>query len=311
MVGKFIGTYILIINFTQQISHLIFPYDIIKMRYFMEKNCYAKINLTLDSLYKRSDGYHEIDSIMVRIGLFDKLIINKNESGKFNFKSNVDLGDLEDNLIYKVYALLKDRVDDKGLDVKLVKNIPVAAGLAGGSTDAAEMLKALNELWELGLSKVEMMELGAKLGADIPFFFLEKAARASGIGEILTPFTNKANIKILLINDGTEISSAFVYKKLKDYGVIDNERIMDGLKAGDPSVIKDFRNVMEDVIFENFPHLKEIRNLLLDKGAVNALVSGSGASIFGVFLDDDSYQRAYEDLKTSYKFCGKVDLIDD
>ncbi|WP_243342977.1 4-(cytidine 5'-diphospho)-2-C-methyl-D-erythritol kinase [Anaerococcus sp. AGMB09787] len=277
----------------------------------MEKNCYAKINLTLDSLYKRNDGYHEIDSIMVRIGLFDKLIINKNENGTFNFKSNVDLGDLEDNLIYKAYALLKDRVDDQGLDVELVKNIPVAAGLAGGSTDAAEMIKALNDLWELGLSKGEMIKLGASLGADIPFFFLEKAARARGIGEILSPFTNKVNIKILLINDGTEISSAFVYNRLKDYGVIDNEKIIEGLKAGDPYVVKDFRNVMEDVIFENYPHLKEIRDILLDKGAANALVSGSGASIFGVFLDDDFYQRAYEDLKTSYKFCEKVDLIDD
>lgn len=118
-------------------------------------------------------------------------------------------------------------------------------------------------------------------------------------------------MKILLVNDGTAISSAFVYKRLGDYGVVDNDKIIDGLKNGDSSVIKDFRNVMEDVIFENFPHLKEIRDRLMDLGADNALVSGSGASIFAVFLDEKAYDKAYERIKDDYQKVEKVELVDD
>lgn len=278
----------------------------------MERKCYAKVNLSLDSLYKREDGYHEIDSLMTRISLYDKLIINKNKEKKFSYKSNIEgICPLEENLIYKAWALLKDRVDDNGVDVTLIKNIPLAAGLAGGSTDAAEMIKSLNELWDLDLSKEEMMAYGKSLGADLPFFFIEENARAQGIGEILTPFTNKLNMKLLLVNDGTEISSAFVYKRMADYGVIDNDRLISKLSKGDASAIKDFRNVMEDVIFDAFPHLKEICGRLRELGAENALVSGSGASIFGVFTDDDHLDRAYEEMKDDYKTVLKVELVDD
>lgn len=278
----------------------------------MERKCYAKVNLTLDSLYKREDGYHEIDSLMTRISLYDKLIINKNKDNKFTYKSNVSgICPLEENLIYKAWDLLKDRVDDNGVDVTLVKNIPLAAGLAGGSTDAAEMIKALNELWDLGLSQKEMMTYGKSLGADLPFFFLEENARAQGIGEILTPFKNKLKMKLLLVNDGTEISSAFVYKRMADYGVIDNDEIILKLSKGDASAIKDFRNVMEDVIFDAFPHLKEICMRLRDLKAENALVSGSGASIFAVFTDDDLLDKAYEEIKDDYKTVLKVELVDD
>ncbi|MDO5047187.1 MAG: 4-(cytidine 5'-diphospho)-2-C-methyl-D-erythritol kinase [Anaerococcus sp.] len=278
----------------------------------MERKCYAKINLTLDSLYKRDDGYHEIDTIMARISLFDRLIVNTNEDNKFTYESNTDeLGRVEDNLIYKAYNLLKGRVKNRGIDVKLIKNIPLAAGLAGGSTDAAEMIKALNILWDLRMDKKEMMDLGARLGADIPFFFLEKTARARGIGEILTPFTNKLNLKVLLVNDGTEISSAYVYKNLKDYGFIDNERIVRDLIEANYGVIDKFSNVMEEVIFEKFPHLLKIRDSLINLGARKAMVSGSGASIFAIFADEKSLEEAYEKCLGKYKTVMKVDLIDD
>lgn len=278
----------------------------------MERKCYAKVNLTLDSLLKRDDGYHEIDSIMVRINLFDKLIIKKNKENKFNYETNLpDICALEDNLIYKAWDLLKDRVDENGVDVTLIKIIPLAAGLAGGSTDAAEMIKGLDKLWDLGLTLDEKMSLGKRLGADIPFFFLESNARAQGIGEILTPFTNKLKMKLLLINDGTEISSAFVYKRLGDYGVIDTSEIIEKLHKGEKSAISGFRNVMEDVIFENFPHIREICSRIEDIGAEKALVSGSGASVFGVFTDDKSLEFAYDKLSGKYKFVEKVELVDD
>lgn len=276
----------------------------------MNRKCFAKINLTLDSLYKRDDGYHEIDTIMARIGLFDELEIKPNDKGEFNYSSNLtEICPLEDNLIYKVWKLLKDKTTNPGVDVYLNKNIPLAAGLAGGSTDAAEMIKGLNELWNLNLSKKEMQEIGVKLGADIPFFFENSPARAKGIGEILEPFNNTLDVKILLVNDGTEISSAEVYKKLADYGQVENDLIVEKLKNGDNSAIFYFENVMEDVVTDIHPHLLDIKNEFLNNGAEVTLISGSGASIFGIFMDDDSIDNAYKKMREDYEFVEKVELI--
>ncbi len=276
----------------------------------MKRQCFAKINLTLDSLSQRPDGYHEIDTIMARISLFDELTVIKNETGAFNFSSfDTDLGPIEDNLVYKVWDILKDRTASAGVDVFLEKNIPIAAGLAGGSTDAAEMIKALNILWDLALTDDEMMEIGASLGADIPFFFTDGMARARGIGERLEEFENKLDMKILLINDGTEISSAFVYENLKDYGHIDNDAIIDKLRISDRSAIGHFENVMEEVIVENFPHLSDIKTALLDYGAENSLISGSGASVYGIFKSHEDLDKAYKNLKDKYDFVEKVELI--
>ena len=279
----------------------------------MIKKCFAKINLSLDIISKRVDGYHNIDTLMARINLFDKLEIKKSNDDKFTYKSNIDLGNLEDNLIYKAYDLMKNLAGDRatGISVNLTKNIPVAAGLAGGSTNAAETMKALNELWNLGLSKKELMNEGAKLGADIPFFFLDRAARATGIGEILAPFSIKTPLKILLVNDGTNISSAHVYKNTKVFGHMDNEKIVNDLKKGEWSVVTCFENVMEDVVLRDFPHLIEIKENILNTGAIKSLVSGSGASIFGIFKDEESLDLAYEELKDSYSLVRKVALIDD
>ena len=172
-------------------------------------------------------------------------------------------------------------------------------------------MKALNELWNLGLSKKELMNEGAKLGADIPFFFLDRAARATGIGEILVPFSIKTPLKILLVNDGTNISSAHVYKNTKVFGHMDNEKIVNDLKKGEWSVVTCFENVMEDVVLRDFPHLVEIKENILNTGAIKSLVSGSGASIFGIFKDEESLDLAYEELKDSYSLVRKVALIDD
>ena len=278
----------------------------------MIRKCYAKINLTLDSLYKRDDGYHEIDSIMTKINIFDELLISKNSTGEFNYSSNIEnICPLEDNLVYKVWDLLKDRTDNPGIDLRLSKNIPIAAGLAGGSTDAAEMIKALDELWDLNLSLDFKKDLAKKLGADISFFLTKSPARARGIGEIISPFTNNLQMKALLINDGTKISSKDIYKNLSDYGIIDNVNIVKRLEKGDEKVIKEFKNVMEDEVFRLFPHLSEIKKELINHKALNALVSGSGASIFGIFTDDMKLNDAYLKLKDKYDFVEKVEFIND
>lgn len=278
----------------------------------MIRKCYAKINLTLDSLYKRDDGYHEIDSIMTKINIFDELLISKNSTGEFNYSSNIEnICPLEENLVYKVWNLLKDRTDNPGIDLRLKKNIPIAAGLAGGSTDAAEMIKALDELWDLNLSLDFKKDLAKKLGADISFFLTKSPARAKGIGEIISPFTNNLQMKALIINDGTKISSKDIYKNLSDYGIIDNDNIVKRLEKEDEKVIKEFKNVMEDEVFRLFPHLSEIKKELINHGALNALVSGSGASIFGIFTDDIKLNNAYLKLKDKYDFVEKVEFIND
>ena len=276
----------------------------------MNRKCFAKINLTLDSLYKRDDSYHEIDTIMARISLFDELEIIPNDRGIFNYSSNLEtICPVEDNLIYKAWEILKEKTENPGVDVYLKKNIPLAAGLAGGSTDAAEMIKGLNELWNLNLSKKQMMEIGKKLGADIPFFFENSPARAKGIGEILFPFENNLDMKILLVNDGTEISSAEVYKKLRDFGHVENDLIVEKLKKGDHSAIFYFENVMEDVVTDMYPHLLDLKYEFLDYGAEVTLISGSGASIFGIFMDDESLEFAYKKMSEKYEFVKKVELV--
>lgn len=276
----------------------------------MNRKCFAKINLTLDSLYKRDDSYHEIDTIMARISLFDELEIIPNDRGIFNYSSNLEtICPVEDNLIYKAWEILKEKTENPGVDVYLKKNIPLAAGLAGGSTDAAEMIKGLNELWNLNLSKKQMMEIGKKLGADIPFFFEDSPARAKGIGEILFPFKNNLDMKILLVNDGTEISSAEVYKKLRDFGHVENDLIVEKLKKGDHSAIFYFENVMEDVVTDMYPHLLDLKYEFLDYGAEVTLISGSGATIFGIFMDDESLEFAYKKMSEKYEFVKKVELL--
>lgn len=276
----------------------------------MNRKCFAKINLTLDSLYKRDDSYHEIDTIMARISLFDELEIIPNDRGIFNYSSNLEtICPVEDNLIYKAWEILKEKIENPGVDVYLKKNIPLAAGLAGGSTDAAEMIKGLNELWNLNLSKKQMMEIGKKLGADIPFFFEDSPARAKGIGEILFPFKNNLDMKILLVNDGTEISSAEVYKKLRDFGHVENDLIVEKLKKGDHSAIFYFENVMEDVVTDMYPHLLDLKYEFLDYGAEVTLISGSGATIFGIFMDDESLEFAYKKMSEKYEFVKKVELL--
>lgn len=280
----------------------------------MERKCYGKINLSLDSLYKRDDGYHEIDTIMTRISLFDKLKIEKNSTNEIKIKTNSQIlskENIENNLIYKAWNILKDRVKSCGVDVFLEKNIPIAAGLAGGSTNCAEMILALNDLWDLNMSDREIFEIGKSLGADIPFFFLKKSARAQGIGEILSPFDINLDMKILLVNDGTSISSNFVYKRLEDYGNIETEKIIEGLKSSDKNIVKYFSNVMEDVVYENFPHLYKIKNRLENLEAAKALLSGSGASIFAVFFDEEKINYALNEIKNDYKFVERVNLIDD
>lgn len=268
----------------------------------MQYKSYAKINLTLDCLKKRSDGYHEIDSLMIKIPIYDIIDISLTDDMKFTLESDCkELSTKEDNLVYKAWESLKSYKKNNGVKIFLHKNIPLQSGLAGGSSNCAVVLKALNELWNLNMDKKKLQEISATMGSDIPFFFEEDCARATGRGEKLKSFKNSLPMYILLVNDKTGVSSKYVYDNLKDYGHIDNEKIIKLLNEGDKSAIDLFENVMENVVFKKFPNLLAIRDNLLNLGAKKALLSGSGGSVFGIFESVELLEKAYKNVNYPFK----------
>ncbi len=196
---------------------------------------YGKVNLALDILYKRDDGYHEINSIMQRINLKDKLTFTEIEKGVIIESNNPEVPTDSTNLVYKAWEILKDITGiDKGIHVNIEKNIPIAAGLAGGSSNGAATLQALNQMWNLKLSDIELMEIGKNLGADIPFCIMGGTALAQGIGEklkSLNPFSKK---HLLLCNPGIKVSTEYAYSKINPNGKrLDIQGLIDCIESGD------------------------------------------------------------------------------
>ncbi len=268
----------------------------------MKINAYAKINLGLDVLRRRDDGYHEVRMIMQTIDLHDELVIDRiDEPG---IRITTDRGDLscgEDNLIHKAAKLMMDEYDlTGGIDVKLKKSIPVAAGLAGGSTDAAATLIAVNDLYGLGLSQSELEKLGVRIGADVPYCIMGGTALSEGIGEILTPVSPCPECMILLAKPGIGVSTAYVYNNLKLDTVEhpDIDALMDGLRSGEiRKVAANMGNVLESVTAVKYPVIEQIKDEMSAHGAIRALMSGSGPTVFGLFDDRDKIEKAYESLK--------------
>lgn len=261
---------------------------------------YGKINLALDVLYKRNDGYHEINSIMQQIDLKDILVFSEYESGVIIESNNNEMPLDSTNLIYKAWDKLKDMTGiNKGLRIRVEKNIPIAAGLAGGSSNGAITLKALNTLWDLNLTVEELMDIGKNLGADIPFCIMGGTAKAQGIGEKLSklkPFKDKY---ILLGNPGIGISTAYAYGRLELNGDrIDIESLISNMEIENlEAVAKNMRNIMEKPIIEDFPIIQEIKNIMMMYGALGALMSGSGPTVFGLFDDKEKLLFAEKKLK--------------
>lgn len=256
---------------------------------------YAKVNLALDVLNRREDGYHNIRSIMQEVSLKDILTFKTMDKGIIIESDNKDVPLDESNLVYKAWEAIKNMTGiNKGIYIKIEKHIPIAAGLAGGSSNAAATLKALNILWELGLSMEQLMEIGKKLGADIPFCLLGGTALAEGIGEKLTnlkPFKDKY---ILITNPGIAISAAYAYKDLKiNNGRIDIDKLIDCIDKEDASCIsKNMKNVLEDKIIKENPIIGRIKTRMLEEGAYASLMSGSGSTVFGLFDDIHKLKKA-------------------
>lgn len=274
----------------------------------MEINAYAKINIGLDVIRRRPDGYHEVRMIMQQIGLHDILHINREEARGIRIASDrEDLSVGEDNLVYKAAKLMMDEYGlTGGISVNLIKNIPVAAGLAGGSTDAAATLVAVNDLYGLGLTQEELMKLGVRIGADVPFCIMGGCALAEGIGEILTPMESRARFKVLLAKPSEGVSTKYVYEHLNFDRMIhpDIDAIAHGLRSEDTEKIAlNMGNVMETVTVSEVPSIAGIERIMKDcPGIIRVMMSGSGPTVYGLFAadsPDEVIREAYNSIKQS------------
>lgn len=265
----------------------------------------AKINLGLDVVRRREDGYHEVRMIMQTIHLFDQLSIEKSREPGIHISTNLSFLPVnENNLVYKAGMLLMDEFHiTEGVDVNLVKRIPVAAGMAGGSTDAAAMLYGLNQMFDLGLSRQELMDRGVKIGADVPYCLMRGTALAEGIGEDLTQLPPMVKCPVLIAKPQISVSTKFVYQNLKlDENTIhpDIDQLQKDIIAKDlDAVASHMGNVLETVTIPEYPIIADIKEQMMHSGAVNAMMSGSGPTVFGLFKDKETAEKAAEDMRQS------------
>ena len=265
----------------------------------------AKINLGLDVVRKREDGYHEVRMVMQTIHLFDRLELARNSSGKITIKTNLPFLPInENNLVYKAAKLLRDEFQIKdGLDVKLSKHIPVAAGMAGGSTDAAAILYGMNRMFELGLSKEALMKRGVRIGADVPYCIMRGTALAEGIGEQLTALPPMVKCPVLIAKPQVNVSTRFVYENLKLNQTTvhpDIDRLLKDIREKSlPQIAADMGNVLETVTIPAYPIIAKIKEHMREHGALNAMMSGSGPTVFGLFERESTAAKAYEAMRKS------------
>ena len=265
----------------------------------------AKINLGLDVVRRREDGYHEVRMIMQTIHLYDQLSIEKYKEPGIHISTNLSFLPVnENNLVYKAGMLLMDEFHiSDGVDVNLVKRIPVAAGMAGGSTDAAAMLYGMNQMFDLGLSRQELMDRGVKIGADVPYCLMRGTALAEGIGEDLTQLPPMVKCPVLIAKPQISVSTKFVYQNLKlDENTIhpDIDQLQKDIVAKDlDAIASHMGNVLETVTIPEYPIIADIKEQMMDSGAVNAMMSGSGPTVFGLFRDKETAEKAAEDMRQS------------
>ena len=265
----------------------------------------AKINLGLDVVRRRDDGYHEVRMIMQTINLFDRLEIKKIKESAIKIHTNLFFLPVnENNLVYKAAKLLIDEFGiQEGVSVGLTKKIPVAAGMAGGSTDAAAMLFGMNRLFGLGLSKKQLMERGVKIGADVPYCIMRGTALAEGIGDKLSPLPAMVKCPVLIAKPQISVSTKFVYQNLKlDDKTVhpDIDRLIEDIRNKDLKAVSDHMgNVLEFVTIPNYPVISQIKEQMMDSGAVGSMMSGSGPTVFGLFDDSRTAQLAFGKIKRS------------
>lgn len=264
---------------------------------------YAKVNLGLDVLRRREDGYHEVKMIMQMVNLYDTITIEETSSDLgIVITADADFVPTnEDNLIYKAAKLLLDEFKiASGVKIDLKKRIPVAAGMAGGSTDAAATLIGVNELFNLGLSVNDLMIRGVKIGADVPYCVMGGTALSEGIGEILTPVKGMPQCHILIAKPPINVSTKFVYENLHANELTwhpDIDGLVESINVSDiKGITSKMENVLETVTVKEYPIIEEIKTFMKENGALNSIMSGSGPTVFGVFEELTVAKEAYEKL---------------
>lgn len=265
----------------------------------------AKINLGLDVLGRRENGYHDVKMVMQSIYLYDDVTIEKTEEAGIQLVTNLYYLPLDEkNIAYKAAKMLMDEFQiPGGVKIVLYKHIPVAAGMAGGSSNAAAVLVGMNRLFDLKLSQQDLMDRGVHLGADVPYCVMRGTVLAEGIGEILTPLDPMPKCYILIAKPNIGVSTKVVYEKLDSKEIEDHpdiDAILEGLREQDlRKVAMNMGNVLERVTVDDYPIIDEIKKVMMDAGALNAMMSGSGPTVFGIFEDKKVAKEALRKMRSS------------
>ena len=268
----------------------------------------AKINLSIDVLGKRQDGYHLVEMIMQAIDLYDLIEISEKDNDQITIKSTSDEIPLDcNNLVYKAANLIKKTFNiNKGVEIHIKKNIPVAAGMAGGSSNAAAVLVGLNKLWNLNLSNQQLEKIGLKLGADVPFCINGGAVLASGIGEELTPIKGLTkDVCILVCKPDLFVSTKEVYECIDSKDIDkrpNNKFLIECLKNEDTrQLAENMFNVLEGVTMDKHPVIQQIKDIMTNNRALGAMMSGSGPTVFGLYENREDAVKCKAILEKQFK----------
>ncbi len=275
-------------------------------------DAHAKINLSIDVLNKRPDSYHEVKMIMQTIELCDKLVICKTEKGVCLSSNKQGIPENSKNIAYKAAELMIEKYKiESGVFISLNKNIPVSAGLAGGSADAAAVLKGMNRLFKLSLKKAELAEIGATLGADVPFCVKGGTALAEGIGGKLKGIKKLKSQNILIIKPKTGISTGWVYDNIKQEEIKvrpDIKKLVSNIRKDEIDLMaRDMVNVLETVTVKRLPIIQKIKELMIENHAMGSIMSGSGPSVFGIFPDEETAKAAQNSIMKNEAIINKCE----
>lgn len=270
---------------------------------------FAKINLGLLVLEKRLDGFHNIETVFHRVNLFDEITLNP--SNEIHVKSSsAEAPDDERNICFKAARLVREHLGiSQGVNISIQKNIPVGAGLGGGSSDAAVVLRNLPAFWGATLGENTLHALALQLGSDVPYFLMQGSAFAQGRGELLEPFRLEIPYTILLCTPGIHVSTAWAYQQVKiqkrKRGYDLRQLLTEGMTKA--KILQHIRNDFEPQVFEAYPEVEQTKRTMLECGAVFALMSGSGSSVYGLFATDEDAQRASSAFKLKGYFVSLTD----
>ncbi len=271
----------------------------------IEKKAYAKLNIALDVVRKRLDGYHDMKMIMQTINLFDVITVKKSKSNNIILNSNIDITEnIESNLVYKAAKLVLEEsglFGTVGLEIYIEKNIPMGAGMAGGSADCATTILCLNELLDLNWSTEKMMNVGKTLGSDVPYCLVGGTKLVEGVGDIISPLNNHPETWVLVAKPKKSISTKLIFESmdLKNKKEIPNfEQLVLAIENKDiKKIANNFCNVFEEVTIPLCAEIQNIKNIMNENGAINSLMTGTGSTVFGYFDDEEIAKECADILR--------------